>query len=230
MGNASVGHQTGRRPDVRPHELAVEVRGNAVNFPGNPRFRPRCAFKLADTSEEMESRKEMLTRHDVVITDDGPMAAQSREEVKDIILQHFGIRKHEYYIYRSHPEPFIAIFREANASDIVFAAGRVVEGPVELGFHAWDLDRFGNRQIIHYHVKLSLEGIPQHACFKQVADKVLSDEAVVHHVLRIRRDALTKECLNVGPTVKTPPEFLKWFIFLLLSTSQIQSGVPRCIL
>jgi hypothetical protein len=92
MGELSAGQQRGRRPDDR----LTEIRGNAVNYPGNPRFRLQCAFKMAPTSEEMERRREMLTTHAVVITDEGPMAVHSREEVKNIILHHFGIRKHEY--------------------------------------------------------------------------------------------------------------------------------------
>jgi hypothetical protein len=73
----------------------------------------------------------------------------------------------------------------------------VVEGPIELGFHEWDIDRFGNREHIPYHVKLSLEGIPQHAWFREVADQVLCDEAIVHHVLEdtLRRtDQRAFEC------------------------------------
>jgi hypothetical protein len=36
----------------------------------------------------------------------------------------------------------------------------VLDGPIELGFHAWDLDRFGDREIIPYQVRISLEGLP----------------------------------------------------------------------
>jgi hypothetical protein len=42
--------------------------------------------------------------------------------------------------------------------------GRVIDGLIELNFHAWDLDRFSDREIIPYQVRLCIEGIPQHAC------------------------------------------------------------------
>lgn len=41
----------------------------------------------------------MLTEHAVVITDEGPLEVRSREEVKEIILHHFGISKHAFYVY-----------------------------------------------------------------------------------------------------------------------------------
>jgi hypothetical protein len=52
---------------------------------------------------EMEQRKEMLTNHNVVITEEGPMSVCSKEEVKEILMHHFVIRKHDCYIYRSYP-------------------------------------------------------------------------------------------------------------------------------
>jgi hypothetical protein len=39
----------------------------------------------------------------------------------------------------------------------------LIDGAVELRFVAWELDDFGERSIILYHVRLSIEGIPQHA-------------------------------------------------------------------
>jgi hypothetical protein len=156
MGEFLAWHLGARHPVVKLRE----GRGNAINYPGNPRFRPSCAFKMAPTSEEMETKRTMLYSHAVVITDDGPMVVHSREEVKDIILNHFGIRKHAYYLYHSHHKPFIAIFLEVRDRDTMFVVGWVVEGLIELGFHEWDIDRFGNREHIPYHIKLSLEGIP----------------------------------------------------------------------
>jgi hypothetical protein len=70
------------------------------------------------------------------------------------------MRKHELYVYRSRPEPFIVIFSEVHARDLVFAAGRLIDGPIELSFHSWDIDRFGTRDIVPYHVRLCIEGIP----------------------------------------------------------------------
>ncbi|GJM90736.1 hypothetical protein PR202_ga07044 [Eleusine coracana subsp. coracana] len=79
-------------------------------------------------------------------------------------------------------DPFIVIFSKSSTRDIVYDADRVVDGLVELRFHAWDLDRFGETTNVLFHVKLSIEGIPQHAWFQEIADKVLCDEAVIHHV------------------------------------------------
>jgi dissimilatory sulfite reductase (desulfoviridin) alpha/beta subunit len=42
----------------------------------------------------------------------------------------------------------------------VFARGRVLDGLVDLMFHSWEVDRLGERVLIPYHVKISLEGLP----------------------------------------------------------------------
>jgi hypothetical protein len=57
-----------------------------------------------------------------------------------------------------------------------------VDGPVELGYHAWEVDRFGKRRIIPYNIKLFLEGIPQFAWVREVAEKVVGDEALIYQV------------------------------------------------
>jgi hypothetical protein len=57
-----------------------------------------------------------------------------------------------------------------------------VDGPIELRFHEWGLDRFGDRELLPYHVELSLEGIPHHAWFREIAEKILCDEAIIRHV------------------------------------------------
>jgi hypothetical protein len=53
--------------------------------------------------------------------------------------------------------------------------GRVIDGVVELSFSAWNVDTFGDRSIIPYHVKLSIEGILQHAWSQEIVDKILGD-------------------------------------------------------
>jgi hypothetical protein len=160
----------------------MPVRGSAINYPGNPRFRSQCAFKSASSSKGMEGHRRMLANHALFISDDGPMGVCAREEVKDLIQKLFGISKHEFSVSRSSLEPFLAIFHKARDRDMLFAAGRLIDGPVELSFHAWDPDRNGVRDIIPYNVKLSLEGIPHHAWYREVADKVLCDEVVIYHV------------------------------------------------
>jgi hypothetical protein len=69
----------------------VEPRGSAVNYPGNPSFRPRIAANIMDTTEKMDHRKLLLCNCAVVITEDGPMGVRSREEVKNTIYHQFRI-------------------------------------------------------------------------------------------------------------------------------------------
>jgi hypothetical protein len=102
----------------------------------------------------MNQRYRYLTKHAVVITDEGPMVIRSREEVKDLIQFSCGIRKHDFVVYQSTPEPFIAIFLEEHDRDIVFAMGRALDGLVELAFHEWDIDRFGEREILSFQMRL----------------------------------------------------------------------------
>jgi hypothetical protein len=110
--------------------------GFVVNYPRNPRFRPRFTFKIVETSEEMGQRGSMLSNHAMVITDEGPLGVRSKEGVKEIILHHFGISKHSFYVYQSYLEPFIAIFPKSHDRDVVFATDRAIDGPIELNFHA----------------------------------------------------------------------------------------------
>jgi hypothetical protein len=197
-------------PRARPNlvggvrERVVEPRGSAVNYLGNPRFHPRIAAKIMDTSEEMEHIKLLLCNRAMVITEDGPMEVRSREEVKDIIYHQFGIRKHELHVFRNYPEPFIAIFSTSHDRDVVYAAARAVEGLIELRFHAWELDRFGERVVIPYHVRLCIEGIPHHAWSKEVADKVLDDEAFIHHVEQETVEKIDQRSFNCWVFCKDP--------------------------
>jgi hypothetical protein len=114
---------------------------SAINFLGNPRFKPRAAFKTMQTSEEMEDRRRLFTNHALVVK--GALGLRSPEELKGLILHHFGIRKHEFYIYHCHPTPFILLFLDVHDRDVVFAAGKIIEGPIELSFLAWEVDAFG---------------------------------------------------------------------------------------
>jgi hypothetical protein len=156
--------------------------GSAINFPGNLRFWPRVAFKMAATSSEMEDMKKLLSRFALLVKEEGPLGLSSAEELREVIHHQFSIRKHELFAYRSHPDPFVVIFSEENSRDVVFTAGRVIDGPLELSFNSWDLDALRDRVIIPYHIRLCLEGIPQHAWYLDIASKVLCDEVVIHHV------------------------------------------------
>jgi hypothetical protein len=134
------------------------------------------------SSRDMDDRRSMLDHFALVVREMGALSLASTEELKDILLHHFGICKHEVYICCSKPNPFMIIFAEQHSRDLVFAAGRVIDGPVELSFHAWGLDKFGDRTIIPYHIRLSIEGMPHHASHQEVTEKVLCDEAIIHHV------------------------------------------------
>jgi hypothetical protein len=86
------------------------------------------------TSDEMEQRRKLLESHAVVITEEGPRAVQSKEEVKDIIALHFGISKHNFYVYRNSSEPFVAFFHDTHDRDVVFAAAKLLMAPLILSF------------------------------------------------------------------------------------------------
>jgi hypothetical protein len=47
---------------------------------------------------------------------------------------------------------------------------------------SWELDEFRERSIVPYHIRLSIEGIPQHAWTQEIVDKALCDEGIIHHV------------------------------------------------
>jgi hypothetical protein len=94
------------------------------------------------TLAEMEQWCQYLSRHAVLITKEGPMKVQSKEEVKEIIQHHLGIKKHDLAMHFSNPEPFIAIFHDSHNRDIAFGAARIVDDPIELNFHDWDVDKF----------------------------------------------------------------------------------------
>jgi hypothetical protein len=64
----------------------------------------------------------------------------------------------------------------------VFVRGKVSDGPVELRLHSWDIDYRAKRTLLPYHVNISLEGLPQHAWFPEVAKKMLGDANIIHHV------------------------------------------------
>jgi hypothetical protein len=69
----------------------------------------RVAFKMAASSPAMSEREELLSRFALLVKE-GALGLRSCEELKEVILHHFGVRKHEMYVYRSNPHPFIVIF------------------------------------------------------------------------------------------------------------------------
>jgi hypothetical protein len=117
--------------------------GSAINFLSNLRFRPTVAFKMASATIEMEDKKEMLSGLALLVSEVGLLGLRSSEELKDMIFQHFGNNKHELYVYRSHPDPFLVLFPDRHSRDVVFAAGRVIDGPIEVKFKAWDIVSLG---------------------------------------------------------------------------------------
>lgn len=217
--------------EVQERLREAEARGSAVNYPGNPRFRPRFSFKLAYTSDDLEAQRQLLTNLAVVITEEGPLRVQSREEVKDIMLRRLGVRKHECYVYRSSPEPFIVIFSNVTIRDLVLDAGRVTDGPIMFQFHAWDIDRYGSRVNIPFQVKLSIEGIPQHAWFEEIVDKCLCDEAVIHHVEEASKRRLDQR-MYVCWALTQDPSRIPQTVFLTLAkhiprrTAQVHFTMP----
>jgi hypothetical protein len=87
----------------------------------------------------------------------------------------------------------------------------VIDEGIELCFIAWELDEFAEPSIILYHVKLSIEGIPHHAWNQEVVEKVLCDEAIIHHVEEGTGKRLMFARFRAGLLVKTHPRSLKLF-------------------
>jgi hypothetical protein len=180
FGSVSAGAPPLRRVGFQ-HLKRPELRGSVVNYPSNPCFHPRCAFKVVE-SLDMKQDRQCLEAHAIVIIEEGPLSVRSREEVKDIIHLNFNIRKHEFSVVRSRQEPFVAVFQDSHHRDIIFTIGMAVDGPVELGLHPWDVDRFGDNELFPYHAKICVEGIPQHIWSKEVVSKLLGDESIIIHV------------------------------------------------
>lgn len=107
-GGRMVGQERG------PHQ---EGRGMVVDYPGNPRSCPRIVEKIAWTTKEMQQRRDMLTHHALLVTEEGPLGVASKEEVVEIIRHHFGLRRYECHVYRCKPEHFIVIFNEDSTRD-----------------------------------------------------------------------------------------------------------------
>jgi hypothetical protein len=215
-------------------EAPLDPWGNAVNYPSNPRFHPKVAFRMAAMTEDMEQRRRFFTDRVVVITDEGAQEVWSKNEVKDIIMHQFGIRKQEFVVYRSYPEPFIAIFSESHAWDVVFATGSATDGLIELSFHAWELNKFGDRENIHYHVRLCVEGVPHHNWSRDVVERIMCDEALIHHVEEESADRSDFRSFNCWVFCKDPSRipqsvFLSLPIYELeyLRLGPIQFSRPR---
>jgi hypothetical protein len=88
------------------------------------------AFKAATSSIAMEERKEILSRLALLVKEDGSLGLRSSDELKDLIFHHFGFHKHELTVYRSYPAPFLIFFPDRHARDVVYGAGRIIDGSV----------------------------------------------------------------------------------------------------
>jgi hypothetical protein len=86
--------------------------------------------------DEIQQRRSMLLHHALIVTEEGPRGVASKEEVADIIEHNFGLLRYEFNVICSSPEPFLPIFFDRAARDVVFARGKVSDGPVELHFHS----------------------------------------------------------------------------------------------
>jgi hypothetical protein len=133
-------------------------RARVVDFLGNPQMQPRVVMKMAWDLNEVQQKREMLRQQALLISEEAPMGVASHEEVVKIIGHHFNLSRYEFHVFRSRLDPFLLIF--SYMRDVVFARGRVLDGLVDLMFHSWEVDRLGERLLIPYHVKISLEGLP----------------------------------------------------------------------
>jgi hypothetical protein len=138
--------------------------------------------KLVWDTNKVQQRRDILARHALLITEEGPLRLISWEEVVEIIGHHFDLLRYEFRIFRSSPEPFIVLYSERSARDVIFARERISDGPFKLCFHSWEVDGFSEQVILPYHVKLSIEVLPQDAWFQYVGEKVPCDKAVMCHI------------------------------------------------
>jgi hypothetical protein len=141
------------------------VRTPMVEFPGHPRSRTRLAEKTIWAPDEIQQRRQMLTHHALLVTEEGARGVASQEDATEIIGYNFDPLRYEYHVFKKHHEPFIVLFLDRAVRDAVFVKGKIFDGPVELRFHTWDVDRRAERTLLPYHVKISIEGLPQHAWF-----------------------------------------------------------------
>jgi hypothetical protein len=117
-----------------------------------------------------------------VITEEGALGVASREDVAEIIRHHFDLLRYEFQVFHSHLEPFLVLVLDRAMRDVVLARGKVSDGPIELRFHPWNVDHNAKRTLIPYHVKLNIEGLPQHAWFQELTEKILGDGAIINHI------------------------------------------------
>jgi hypothetical protein len=114
-------------------------------------------------------------------------------------------------------------FSQTVMLETVFTAGSVIDGAIELSFSSWELDAFGDRSIIPYHVRLSLEGVPQHAWNQETADKILGDEALIHFVEEGTRKKLDLHTFQCWAFSKDPSR-IPQAVFLSLTEHDTDQG------
>jgi hypothetical protein len=113
--------------------------------------------------DEIQQRRQMLTHHALLISEEGAQGVASHEDVAEIIGYNLDLLRYEYHVFISHSGSFIILFLDRATWDVVFSKGKVSDGLVQLRFHAWDVDRCAERPLLPFHVKISIEGLPQHA-------------------------------------------------------------------
>jgi hypothetical protein len=159
----------------------------------------------------------------LLITEVGPPSVTSREDIAGLICHHFQLMRYEFHVLCSNSDPFLVVFSKRSARGAVFVRGRISDGPVYLTFHAWEADRFGDHEVLSFHVKLSIEGLPHHAWFQYIVDKILCDEAVVHHVDQSTRHREGLRSFNCWAFSRNPSR-IPQVVFLTLTDRQ---GDPR---
>lgn len=84
---------------LSPPRHQTAVRMAAIEYPGNPSMRPPIARKMVLMTQEMEKREDLLAANALVVTEASPLGLGSKDELKDVIFHHFGIRKHEFNVF-----------------------------------------------------------------------------------------------------------------------------------
>ncbi|KAL6641833.1 hypothetical protein ACP70R_020014 [Stipagrostis hirtigluma subsp. patula] len=167
----------------RLSSAARDVRVEPLQYPvGDSNSRPRFSFKSVATTPEMVLRRDTLLHHGLLVTEEGRLRVESRDEVAEALSRFFGIRLFDFKVYRHRPEPFLLMFSDRRVKEMV-EEHRVLDwGDFTFRFHPWRVERYADRAPHPFYVKLYLEGVPLHAWNEDVVAKIICDECVLHYV------------------------------------------------
>jgi hypothetical protein len=80
----------------RYEEVQDPERAPVAYFPGYTHLKPKVVEKTAWAPDEVQQRRQLLTRHALLITEVGALGVTSREDVAEIIGHHFDLLRYEF--------------------------------------------------------------------------------------------------------------------------------------